>query len=96
MPRGTIYYSEITFSYRKGNAKQRHLVTIKSSCVGYSAEDALERLQRDPEKAFNRHRKALKGLGKTHDQKVDSIKVIHESGLTVYDLETGRPINLRK
>lgn len=87
MAKGTIFYAEITISYRSGRSKDRKTSKIKTSCVGYSGEDALERLKANPQKVASR---AKKQLGKVRDLAVTDLRVIHESGSTMYDIDTGK------
>lgn len=90
MPRGNVYYGQVFLSYTKGNSKARNLVNFDTSFVGYDPEDALERLQQEPEKFANRLKKKL---GKINDVRVEKIEIIHESGKTLYDIETGKTIS---
>jgi hypothetical protein len=87
MPRGNVYYGRVFVSFTKGKAKARNLVNFETSFVGYDHEDALKRLQEDPEKIAKRNKKKL---GKINDVKVDKIEIIHESGKTLYDIDTGK------
>lgn len=92
MARGLVYYGKITISYRSGRSKDRKTTTIKTSCVGYNPDDALERLKAAPEKIVSRHKKKL---GKIRDVVVTDLEVIHESGRTMYDIETGKVFNAK-
>jgi hypothetical protein len=89
MPTGIIYFSDVHISYRSGRANARKTTSISTPCVGYSGNDALDRLKKDPKKIEHR----LKHLGKIRDVSVISLDALLVLGRTVYDLETGEAID---
>lgn len=90
MARGNVYYGHVKLSFLKGRRKDRQKVTFDTSFVGYDPEDALKRLQENPEKLGGR---LTKHFGKISDPRVEKIDIIHESGKTLYDIETGKTIS---
>lgn len=94
MPKGQIYYAKIAIKYRSGTSKAMKESTIKTSCVGYDPDDALDRMKKNPEKVMTRIKSSLnlKKTQKIRDVEIVSLDVIHESGQTMYDIDTGKPI----
>lgn len=89
MAKGSIYYAEILFSYKSGQSKDRKTAKTRSSCVGYTPDDALNRLKNNPDKIATRLKKSF---GKVRDLVVIDLEVIHAMGSTMYDIETGKSI----
>ena len=91
MPRGTIYYCEVTVSYRSGRYKDRKKAKIKMSFVGYSFDDGCQRLKNNTEKMLPTLTKKVTG-SKVRDVVFIRAELLHISGKTMYDIDTNKAI----
>ena len=91
MPRGTIYYCEVTASYRSGRYKDRKKAKIRMSFVGYDFDDACKRLKDNPDKMIPKLKTKVTG-SKVRDLVFVRAELLHESGKTMYDIDTNKII----
>ena len=91
MPRGTIYYAEVTASYRSGRYKDRKKAKIRMSFVGYDFDDACKRLKDKPDKMIPKLKTKVTG-SKVRDLVFIRAELLHESGKTMYDIDTNKII----
>tara|TARA_R110000822_G_scaffold31185_1_gene90299 strand:+ start:72 stop:347 length:276 start_codon:yes stop_codon:yes gene_type:complete len=91
MPRGNIYYCEVTVSYRSGRYKDRKKAKIKMSFVGYDLDDACKRLKKNTDKMISVLTRKVTG-SKVRDVVFIRAELLHESGKTMYDIDTNKAI----
>jgi hypothetical protein len=97
MPRGTIYYAEVTASYKSGRSSDKKKIKVNMSFVGYDFNDAKKRLKVNEDKLHTAIKSKLSGSKKNSAPKIRDIsfmraELIHESGQTMYDIDTNKVI----
>ena len=87
MPKGNIYYAELTISYRSGRSKDRKKAKVRTTFVGYDFDDACDRIKSDNDKLSSA---LIAGtyLTKVRDVRFIRGEMLHEAGKTMYDIDT--------
>lgn len=89
MPKGTIFLTNLVLEYEAGRSKARHVYEVNNlTLVGYDERDAWVRLLAR-ESSFG---KWIQNRGKTRNVEVLEMEIIDAMGLTMYCLETGKPL----